>query len=138
MFLWLNDRSFNRYLKILRKMDMRNIYPTAFTVTFLQKEDLFMALVYNVTAGPVFEKDVSERRLSVSVNGEVRSNATYSPDTTSFGELSFSDNDKVVLTLVDVDDAGNVSSPATLEFVALDTVAPSQPGELGVAFVREE
>ena len=137
MFLWLNDRSFNRYLKILRKMDMRNVYPTAFTVTFLKKEDLFMALVYNVTAGPVVDKDVAERRLSVSVNGEVRSTAPYSPDTTSFGELSFSDNDKVVLTLVDVDDAGNVSSPATLEFVALDTVAPSQPGELGVAFVRE-
>ena len=119
-------------------MDMRNVYPTAFTVTFLKKEDLFMALVYNVTAGPVVDKDVAERRLSVSVNGEVRSTAPYSPDTTSFGELSFSDNDSVVLTLVDVDDAGNVSSPATLEFVALDTVAPSQPGELGVAFVREE
>jgi len=138
MFLWLSYRSFNRYLKILRKMDMRNIYPTAFTVTFLQKEDLFMSLVYNITAGPVVDKDVVERRLSVSVNGEVRSNEPYPAETTTFGEVSFADNDNVVLTLVDVDDAGNVSSPAVLEFVALDTVAPSQPGELGVAFVREE
>lgn len=119
-------------------MDMRSIHPAAFSATFLKKDNIFMALVYNVTAGPVVDSDVVERRLSVSVNGEVRSNAPYAPETTTFGELSFSDNDSVVLTLVDVDDAGNVSSPATLEFVALDTVAPSQPGELGVAFMREE
>jgi len=95
-------------------------------------------LVYNVTAGSVVDKDVAERRLSVTVNGEVRETKPFAPDTTSFGELSFADNDNVVLTLVDVDDAGNVSSPATVEFVALDTVAPAAPGEFGVSFVREE
>lgn len=95
-------------------------------------------LVYNVTAGAVVDKDVAERRLSVTVNGEVRETKPFAPDTTAFGELSFADNDKVVLTLVDVDDAGNVSSPATVEFVALDTVAPAAPGEFGVSFIREE
>jgi len=138
MFLWLNDRLFNRYLKVLRKIDMRSIYPTAFKCDFLYREEFFMALVYNVTAGPVVDSDVAERRLSVTVNGEVRSTSPYPANTTSFGELSFSDNDKVVLTLVDVDDAGNVSSPATVEFTAVDSVPPAQPGEFGVAFVREE
>ena len=95
-------------------------------------------LVYNVTAGAVVDKDVAERRLSVTVNGEVRETKPFAPDTTSFGELAFADNDNVVLSLVDVDDAGNVSKPAVVEFVALDTVAPAAPGEFGVSFVREE
>lgn len=138
MFLWLNDRLFNRYLKVLRKMDMRSIYPTAFKCDFLYREEFSMALVYNVTAGPVVDSDVSERRLSVAVNGEVRSTSPFPANTTNFGELSFSDNDSVVLTLVDVDDAGNVSSPATVQFTAVDTVPPAAPGEFGVAFVREE
>lgn len=138
MFLWLNDRLFRRYLNTLKRMDMRSIQPTAFKCKFLYREESFMALVYNVTAGPVVDKDVAERRLSVTVNGEVRSTSPYPADTTSFGELSFSDNDSVVLTLVDVDDAGNVSTPAVVEFVAADTVAPVTPGEFGVSFVREE
>lgn len=116
---------------------MQNIHPIGFKYNFLNREVNNM-LVYNVTAGAVVDKDVAERRLSVTVNGEVRETKPFSPDTTSFGELSFADNDSVVLTLVDVDDAGNVSSPATVEFVALDTVAPAAPGEFGVSFVREE
>lgn len=136
-FFWLNNRLFRRYINLLQKMSMQNIHPIAFKSNFLYREGKEM-LVYNVTAGAVVDKDVAERRLSVTVNGEVRETKPYAPDTTSFGELSFADNDNVVLTLVDVDDAGNVSSPATVEFVALDTVAPAAPGEFGVSFVREE
>jgi len=116
---------------------MRNIYPIAFRVYLIRREGKHM-LVYNVTAGAVVDKDVAERRLTVTVNGEVRETTPFSPDTTSFGEVSFSDNDNVVLSLVDVDDAGNVSSPAVVEFVALDTVAPAKPGEFGVTYAREE
>ena len=137
LFFWLNNKLFRQYLKILKKMDMRNIHPIAFRVKLLRIEENHM-LVYNVTAGAVVDKDVAERRLSVTVNGTVRETKPYSPDTTSFGELSFADNDNVVLSLVDVDDSGNVSTPAVVEFVALDTVAPAAPGEFGVSFVREE
>lgn len=137
IFFWLNNKLFRRYLNLLQKLTMQNIHPIGFKYNFLNREVNNM-LVYNVTAGAVVDKDVAERRLSVTVNGEVRETKPFSPDTTSFGELSFADNDSVVLTLVDVDDAGNVSSPATVEFVALDTVAPAAPGEFGVSFVREE
>lgn len=137
IFFWLNNKLFRRYLNLLQKSTMQNIHPIGFKCNFLNREVNNM-LVYNVTAGAVVDKDVAERRLSVTVNGEVRETKPFSPDTTSFGELSFADNDSVVLTLVDVDDAGNVSSPATVEFVALDTVAPAAPGEFGVSFVREE
>lgn len=118
-------------------MSMQNIQPYAFKCNLLNRRVNNM-LVYNVTAGVVVDKDVAERRLSVTVNGEVRETKPFAPDTTSFGELAFADNDSVVLSLVDVDDAGNVSKPAVVEFVALDTVAPAAPGEFGVSFVREE
>lgn len=121
-------------------MNMRTIHPIAFHVKLVRKErDNFMALVYSVTSGPVVDQDVSERRLSITVNGETVEQARVFPsDTTSFGELSFAQGDNVVLTLVDVDDVGNVSQPAVLEFVASDTIPPSQPGEFGVSLVREE
>jgi hypothetical protein len=137
ILFWLNNKLFRRYLNLLQKLTMQNIQPFAFKCNFLNREVNNM-LVYNVTAGAVVDKDVAERRLSVTVNGEVRETKPFAPETTTFGELSFADNDNVVLSLVDVDDAGNVSSPAVVEFVALDTVAPAAPGEFGVSFVREE
>ena len=95
-------------------------------------------LIYSVTAAPVVDADVVARRLSVTVNGEVRETADYAPETTNFGELGFDDNESVVLTLVDVDDAANVSEPASFEFVATDSIPPAKPGEFGVTLVREE
>lgn len=97
-----------------------------------------MALVYAVTAAAVVDKDVLERRLSVSVNGQVRDNLVFSSETVDFGEVKVDQNDQVILTLVDVDDVGNVSKPAVLEFVAADTLPPSEPGSFGVNLVREE
>jgi hypothetical protein len=138
MFYWGSDRLICKLIKQLQKMDMRTIHPAAFKSKLVRKEEgTNMALVYNVTAGPVVDKDVSERRLNVTVNGETTI-STFTSEVTSFGEFSFPDNANVVLTLVDVDDAGNVSSPAVVEFVAMDTIPPAKPGEFGVTLVREE
>lgn len=120
-------------------MNMRTIHPLAFKTVLVRKEKgIDMALVYNVTAAPVTDSDVVERRLTATVNGTAGETKVYPSDTTSFGEFSFAQNDNVVLTLVDVDDAGNVSTPAVVDFTATDTLPPSAPGQLGVALVREE
>jgi hypothetical protein len=95
-------------------------------------------LIYAVSAAPVVDADVVARRLSVTVNGEAREPADFAADATSFGELGFADDDAVVLTLVDIDDAGNASEPAVFEFTALDTIPPAKPGEFGVTLLREE
>ena len=96
-----------------------------------------MGLVYEVTCAAPVDADVVERRLTISVNGEVVSTEEYEGSTVSFGEKVFQQGDNVVLNLVDVDDVGNVSEPAIVEFVANDTIPPSVPG-LSVALVREE
>lgn len=95
-------------------------------------------LIYSVSAAPVVDSDVVTRRLTVLVNGEAREPVDFAADATSLGELGFNDDEEVVLTLVDIDDAGNASEPAVFEFVATDTIPPAAPGSLGVSLLREE
>jgi hypothetical protein len=94
-------------------------------------------LVYSVTAGPAVDSDVATRRLTVTINGEIVSTVDHPAATTSFGEITAPEDASVVLSLVDVDDAGNESQPAFYEFTTKDTIAPAQPGSLGVTLVRE-
>lgn len=96
-------------------------------------------LTYSVSVGPVVDADVVERQLTLVVNGaEVPEGMkTFSADVTSLGEIVVPQDATVMLTLVDVDDAGNRSEPAVLEFVAADTLPPSMPGSLGVTLVGE-
>jgi len=96
-----------------------------------------MALIYSVTCDPSVSSDVVERRLTIKVNGETKNQLTFDPYAEDLGEQSFVDGDNVVLTLVDIDDVGNVSEPAVLEFVAADTIPPEKPG-FTVKLVREE
>jgi len=95
-----------------------------------------MALVYSVSAGPVVDADVVARRLTVTVDGVVDS-SDFPADAVSFGEVTVPQGANVVLALVDVDDAGNSSEPAVVEFVATDTIPPVKPGEFGVNLIRE-
>lgn len=96
-------------------------------------------LTYIVSVGPVVDADVVSRELSVFVDGaetarEIRS---YPADATGLGTVLVTQGSAVVLKLVDVDDAGNRSEPAVLEFTATDTLAPAVPGGLGVTLVNE-
>jgi hypothetical protein len=109
--------------------------PYAFHVSLIRMESGM--LVYSVTAGPAVDADVASRRLTVTINGEVSSTVDHPSDTTSFGEISAPQDASVVVSLTDIDDAGNESQPTFYEFVAKDTIAPAQPGSLGVTLVRE-
>lgn len=94
-------------------------------------------LTYSVTAGPVSDADVVTRTVTITVNGEPMSSKDYPADTLTFDEITVAQNDNVVMTLVDTDDAGNPSAPAVVEFVAADTIPPSQPGLFSVQLVSE-
>lgn len=97
-----------------------------------------MALVYSVAAGLPVDADVTARELTIVVNGERLSEpVSFAGDAIDLGEIKVEQNAVVLLTLVDIDDAGNRSQPATFEFTATDTIAPAQPGSFGVSLVRE-
>ena len=96
-----------------------------------------MSLVYAISCDPTISNDVVERRLTVKVNGEIRDELSYDPTTKDMGEQVFLDGDNVTLTLVDVDDVGNISDPAIIEFIAADTIHPEKPG-FNITLIREE
>jgi len=97
-----------------------------------------MGLVYGFSCEAPVDGDVSERRLSVSVNDKEPVVSVFDASATNLGEFTFTHGDTVVLSLVDVDDVGNVSEPAVVEFVAADTIPPSVPGGFTVSLLREE
>jgi len=97
-----------------------------------------MALVYEITCGAPTDADVVERRLSVTVNNTLVTVDVHSGDTVKFGEKTFDQGDHVLLSLVDVDDVGNVSEPSIVEFVASDTLPPAPPSIISPILIREE
>jgi hypothetical protein len=121
----------------IRGLAMTHRRPLVWVRLSLQ-EPTSMALVYSVSAGPAVDADVTGRQLTVVVNGEVLSTVELAGSATDLGEVKVEQNANVTLSLVDVDDAGNRSQPAVLDFVATDTIPPAQPGSFGVTLAREE
>lgn len=93
---------------------------------------------------PVIEAphDVTKRVLEVESHLDDlllgKQNIALSPDAISVIGLKALMGSDVKLSLVHVDGSGNVSAPAKLEFVAADTVAPPEPGKLGVIITGQE
>ena len=126
----------DRLTSEIRRLSQWKRRPVFSFVTLVDK-DAFM-LVYAVSALPSSAADAAERRLTVSVLGAEPQTTVHAPDATSLGEISVPRDSSVILSLTDVDTSGTVSEPAVLEFVARDTIAPTQPQGLGVKLVRDE
>jgi hypothetical protein len=110
--------------------------PKILKINFIRKED-DMALVYRLSCEAPVDSDVIRRRLLVNVNGNDVKKNTYSKNVEDFGEFTFNQGDDVVMILVDIDDAGNESEPAMVQFQALDTIPPRMPGGFSVSLLRE-
>lgn len=96
------------------------------------------SLTYSISAGPVVDSDVVKRLLTIVVDGVDQGTSELPADAADkLSVFSVDQGATVVLTLVDVDDAGNESAPAVVEFVAADTLPPAQPNGLGVTLVGE-
>lgn len=126
------------YQEVIR-LYKRAIQPIYIKYAYVRKEKGVnnMSLVYEITCAAPVDADVIERRLTITVNGEVVSTDIYTASSINLGEKSFVEGDNVKLSLVDVDDVGNMSEPAIVEFVAADTLPPSTPS-IGIVLVREE
>ena len=94
-------------------------------------------LTYVVSAAAPTDGDVVKRLLTLVINGEDQGTAELAANVTELSQFSVPQNSDIVLTLVDVDDAGNKSEPAVLSFTAVDTIPPAKPGAFGVTLVSE-
>lgn len=94
-------------------------------------------LTYRVTAGAPVDGDVVSRVVTVTVNGESHGSVSYAGASTDLGVITVPQDSNVEVSLVDIDDAGNASDPASYSFVAVDSIPPATPGALGVTLVGE-
>ena len=120
---------------LLSKSKKINV-PDNFKLFFI--EEVNTMLVYGLSVGPIVDGDVVKRILTIEVDGELVETKTFEPTATDLGEIRIAEGASVNLALVDEDDAGNVSEPAFIRFVAADTIAPAAPGAFGIQLLREE
>jgi hypothetical protein len=111
--------------------------PVLLIVSQKGKSPMSDVLTYQVTVGAPVDHDVVSRQLTVTVDGVSNDARFYDGGATDLGTIEVVQNSNVVLSLVDVDDAGNYSEPAVVEFVASDTLRPSTPGSFSVTLVSE-
>lgn len=112
--------------------------PGGLRVVLLRGEIMANVLTYRVSVNAPVDGDVVSRELTVIVNGVASIVVLAAGNATDLGSVDVPQDSRVVLSLVDVDDAGNKSEPATVEFTALDTLAPAQPGGFNVTLVSEK
>lgn len=96
-------------------------------------------ILFRVTLPAVSAPDVVRREISLSING-VDSGPFFIDALGSAATETFRgpQNATVLVSLIDVDDAGNRSPASSGTFVLLDVVAPPAPGALGIEVVGEE
>lgn len=109
--------------------------PRPARVTLAEKVELDMDRFGFTFALPPSDPDTASRELSITVNGgDPPTVKTYQPTAAVTDQLIFNQDDQLVLTLVDIDDAGNRSqASAALSVTVNDDVPPATPGALGVA-----
>jgi hypothetical protein len=113
--------------------------PQSLSVRQIERDDEAMAdtMTYEITVGAPAANDVVSRELTVVVDGVYRDPVVLPAYEVNFGRISVPQDSSVVVSLVDLDDSGNRSEPATLSFQAIDVVPPPAPGGLNVTVVGE-
>lgn len=95
-------------------------------------------LKFVLVVPPPAVSDVVSRRIFLQVGSGEPVQLTLTSTDTETPLLSGEEDDTVTGSLVDVDNAGNSSDPRDFSFVLVDTIAPPQPGELGLRVDSEE
>jgi hypothetical protein len=126
------------FSKLVDELRVRRIRQPQFFYEQQGDDPMTDSLTYTIVAAPVVDGDVVERLLTIVVNGEDQGTAAFPATATELSAFTVPQDANVVLTLVDVDDAGNKSAPAVVEFVAVDTLPPAQPGVITVTLVGEK
>jgi hypothetical protein len=113
--------------------------PQGLSVRQIERDDEAMAdtMTYEITVAAPAANDVVSREMTVVVDGVYRDPVVFPAYEVNLGQVSAPQDSNVVVSLVDVDDSGNRSEPATVSFQALDVVPPAVPGGLSVTVVGE-
>lgn len=129
----------NAIIGFQRRTRVLVVPPQKLSVKQIERADENMAdtMTYEIAVGGPATQDVVSRELTVVVDGVYRDPVVFPAYEVSFGRISVPQDSEVVVSLVDVDDAGNRSEPSTVSFKAIDVVPPAAPGGLNVTVVGE-
>lgn len=94
-------------------------------------------LTYEIVVAAPTDRDVVAREVIVGVDGQYNEPVLHPGTAVNLGQITVPQNSAVLVSVTDVDDAGNRSEPATLAFNAVDVARPALPGGLSVVFVGE-
>jgi hypothetical protein len=114
--------------------------PAAFTIKLIseRRENDMDFLTYEADLPTVPDgTDMQEQRFSVVVDGGAPADQTLDKAAT-VATFEVPQGSAVDISLVYVDDAGNVSAPRTQAFTAVDTITPESPGDFGEVRVVSE
>lgn len=132
LFVYFSYVLFDRILNRKTKLDK----PDFLSLRIVSQGENGM-LKFVLVLPPKGADDVVSRELTYTV-GSVGPNMLLIAGDANETELLEGYEDEVVVgRLVDVDNAGNRSEPREFKFTLLDTIAPPQPGEVGVRVVSE-
>lgn len=81
--------------------------------------------------------DVVGRELSMQLNDGEPSVVVYAGSDMESAVVTCEDNAVAKGSFVDIDDAGNRSPAKEFSFTIVDTIAPPEPGDLGVVVVAD-
>lgn len=93
-------------------------------------------IIFRVVLPNASADDVKTREITVDIGGEVLCWVTDVVGPTAY-EFTGPQDAQVCVTLVDIDDAGNRSEPASLTQQLTDNFAPPAPGAIGLELVKE-
>ena len=100
------------------------------------REGMADMILFNVSLPPKAAPDVASREVTIKI-GDAEEVKSLGPDVELVEGLEGEQDLSVMVSLVDIDDAGNRSEASVAEAVLVDTVAPPQPGALGIVVVGE-
>lgn len=106
-----------------------------FLVVKSQEENGMLKFVLDLPVSST--ADVVTRELKVQIAGAEPVVFSLPKEAVESEALIGADNDAVVGSLVDIDDAGNRSEASEFSFVLIDTIAPAKPGEVNLRVVEE-
>lgn len=122
----------------LRDILLRCSNPGPLRLVITGEDPMADKILFQVVLPPKSAADVVRRELLVSFADGTEDLIELTASDTVTENLKGDQDSDVTLSLVDIDDAGNRSEPSVATFTLQDTVAPPQPGELGIKITGEE
>ena len=111
--------------------------PGKITVQIIGENRMSDSLLFVVYLPPKSAPDVVARELTVEINGSIQV-LELDADSSEVPALSGPDGASVILSLVDIDNAGNRSEASVFSTELKDTIAPPKPGMLGLEVTAED